>query len=214
MKERGILFSGPMIRALLDGRKTQTRRVVKMKTGDARFVLPRDGRWQVVNGEAMASHDREWLACPYGIPGDRLWVRETFMGPHHIGDGDRGCIGFGVLYRADDKFIPDDFGCACDGPCGGVLIAHPWKPSIFMPRSLSRLTLELTDVRVERVQAISHADCEAEGIERGKNLDNTLSSGTVKSVYAQLWDSINATRGYGWDVNPWVWALTFKMMTP
>lgn len=129
------------------------------------------------------------------------------MGPAHIGDGDQGCIGFGVLYRADNAFVPDRCGCACEGPCSGVRIAHPWKPSIFMPRWASRLTLEITDVRVERLQAIDEDDARREGVKAKGDLTGYV------GAYRELWQSLNAKRGFGWDLNPWVWVVAFNRVT-
>jgi hypothetical protein len=235
VRECPILFSGEMIRPLLDGRKTQTRRVVKIPNY-ATFDHAQASSWDRDAAQWRANHPSmsdETLGhllggrttgayllcnrtdgddgihvarCPHGEIGDRLWVRETFMGPAHIGDGEQGCVGFGVLYRADNSFVEDRFGCGCEGPCSGVRIEHPWKPSIFMPRWASRLTLKITDVRVERVQSISEEDAKAEGITEDypEHECNSFADG-----YRWLWDSLNAKRGYGWDVNPWVWALSF-----
>jgi hypothetical protein len=124
--------------------------------------------------------------CPYGIPGDRLWVRETFA------QGVEGCPG-GISYRADHA---DPKG---DGP------AHPvkWRPSIFMPRAASRILLEITDVRVQRLQEISTRDIWAEGIAASPDVDPV-------HEWRDLWDSLNAARGFGWAANPWVWAITFR----
>jgi hypothetical protein len=190
VRERPILFSGPMVRAILEGRKHQTRRIVRVRKPTDHLVL--------------ASPYATSL-CPYGQPGDRLWVRETW-GP---------CAG-GVVYRASED------GAAC--PDGGK-----WKPSIFMPRWASRITLEVTDVRVERLQDISEEDIAAEGIplkrsqltgglgvpgdwladERG--LDDSFRGDLInaKSAWQLLWDSINADRA-SWASNPWVWVVEFK----
>jgi len=164
-RTRPILFSGPMVRAILSGAKTQTRRVITPQP-DARL------RWGFAGWEDV--HGRP-LPCRYGAPGDLLWMRETWR---------QGPTATGAYYRAtDDDGTP----------------AVRWKPSIFMPRALSRITLKLTDVRVERVQDISEADAAAEGVER--------------STFAALWNAINAKRGYSWERNPWVWALTLQQVT-
>jgi hypothetical protein len=157
-KERGILFSAPMVRAILEGRKTQTRRVVKNQ-------VRRDG-----------------YTCPYGKPGDVLWVRETWCGDRFNGVG----------YRATDAQ------------------SGPWKPSIFMPRWASRITLEITDVQVERVHDINECDIVAEGIPFPT--DRYVSYEELLAAFRDLWDSING-KTYPWASNPWVWALTFKVMT-
>jgi hypothetical protein len=153
MKERPILFSGPMVRAVLSGAKTQTRRVHQPP-------------WA-----APDSLEEALLQCRHGQPGDLLWVRETFA-------ADRTSW----YYRAD-----------------GEIPGLTWTPSIFMPRAASRLTLRLTEVRVERVQDISQADAVAEGTQG-------------KASFALLWDALNAKRGYGWASNPWVWVLSFEVV--
>jgi hypothetical protein len=183
MTERPILFSGPMVRAILEGRKTQTRRPVKPQP------VCGDGIVQGPNGLFFVGQLRDsenaWrdILCPCGVPGDRLWVRETFW------DG-RPDIDNYVLFVAD-----------------GYSFVRDWKkrPSIFMPRWASRITLEITDVRVQRVQETSAADCIAEGL----TADLPMSHADWRDSFAGLWDSINEKRGFGWDANPWVWALTF-----
>ena len=158
VKERPILFNGPMVRAILEGCKTQTRREIKnnplLNAGftDEFILLP---------GNASA------FVCPFGVVGDRLWVKETFE---------------------DDE--------------GG------WRPSIFMPRWASRITLEITDVRVQRLQEITEEDARAEGYH--PKINDSLPDWTAKESFKILWDSLNAKRGLDWDKNPWVWALSFK----
>ena len=204
-------MSAPMVRAILEGRKTQTRRVMN----------PQPKEWAV---NSSGSRPIIWkndkpvdVECPYGQPGDRLWVRETFR-----------------LTTGDD--------CACYEPCqckSGVPVYYAscaddeckWKPSIFMPRWASRITLEIVEVRVQRVQEISHKDAISEGcpdagdisaktwdesgisrrvFEDSQNRRNTIFG--AKAEYSILWDSINSKRGFGWDKNPWVWAITFKRL--
>lgn len=174
MRERPVIFSGPMVRAILAGTKTQTRRVLREQAesyvGDLlgqRFIYP------VVRGTAEPVPIR----CPYGQPGDRLWVRETWSREDVRG----------IMYRATDK-NPSTLN---------------WKPSIHMHRADSRLTLELTEVRVQRLLQISEEDAEAEGVE-------PVGWEGHAGCFAALWDSINAKRGHSWASNPWVWALTFR----
>ena len=206
MKERPIIFQDWGVRAILDGRKTQTRRVIKLFHPHEQYdIFQRsDGRWKWEIPEPP--HALHWLSgelrCPCGIPGDLLWVRETFR---------RSTIDTCWRYRAD---------------CPPHEDGHwQWKPSIHMPRWASRLTLRLADVRVQRVQEITPADCEAEGIEgrtlaspvRGQPYEEyTNGDGFVWALpilaFASLWDSINAKRGYGWELNPWVWALSFEVL--
>lgn len=182
MTERPILMSGPMINAIFDGRKTQTRRVVKPQP-----------KWKAHNG-VLAFDDRvnRGIHCPYGQPGDRLWVRETWA--QHPDEA-------GIIWRATDPGWDDnDYGIK-------------WKPSIFMPRWASRITLEVTSVRVERVQDITPRDVVAEGIyhEPGEWGPDEAYDHLIKG-FAHLWDQINAKRGYSWDANPWVWVIGFKVL--
>lgn len=189
MKEHPVLFSGPMVRAILEGRKTQTRRVIKPEpTHFNYFKVPANGgdlrQWPITpHGDN--------IDCPYGSRGDRLWVKETwrvFGGreyeyqQHHPS----------VQYRANEFA---DFE------------QKVWRPSIFMPRWASRIILEITDVRCERLQDISEEDAIAEGCEPIGN-ENNLDR--YRSGYMHLWNSINASRGFGWDTNPFVWCLTFR----
>ena len=195
-RERPILFSGEMVRAILDGRKTQTRRVVARSTG--MITLEDVGVWPVRLGSDGENH---MILCPYGNPGDRLWVRERIDLSEK-----RGEMLDTAVYAADGTVTPLD--------------TWPWKrdflPSIHCPRGLSRIDLEITDVRVERVQYISAEDAEAEGCvcdcdkKWMKPEDQDKPCPVSTSVFSTLWDSINAKRGYGWDVNPWVWVVKFK----
>jgi hypothetical protein len=184
--ERPILFSGPMVRAILSGSKTQTRRVVKPPRG-AEFEI--EFGWPVV--ECFDLEMRP-IPCPYGTEGTRLWVKETFADTEQAGDHPADAY---YVYRADD---PDWE--TCEG--------WRWRPSIFMPRRASRITLEVTDVRVERLQAISEADAMAEGCTH--HHDPGGDGQNVIEQYAYLWDAINAKRGHSWAMNPWVWAITFR----
>ena len=187
MKERPILFSSGMVRAILDGRKTQTRRVVKQKP-----YFPTDP------GIGYAV-ERERIKCPYGIPGDRLWVRETWAhifecGHYNHLHGDK----LRYIYRVDNGCIPDK-----------------WRPSIFMPRKASRITLEITAIRVERLQDISEKDSIAEGSQIPcAQLPKSCQQGTFteRTQFSRIWDSINAKK-YLWASNPWVWVIGFKKET-
>lgn len=198
MKERPILFSGPMVRALLDGSKTQTRRMVNPQTAILTDELARG-----LGVQPPTKQNQPVIPCKYGAVGDRLWVKETFS-PYCSGLGRIGC----TYYRADIVDGEEPYGM-------------PWKPSIFMPRIESRITLEITEVRVERLQAIRAQDAIAEGIERfKKNLSpmstvttfrDYLTGSTDRAAiqsYQSLWESIN---GIGsWDANPWVWVIEFR----
>ena len=214
MKSRPILFSAPMVRALLAGTKTQTRRVIKdqpsggvqgcYRRPDGLFIwtsLPRPN-----NGTGDGVGISPTFACPHGAPGSQLWVRESFI--HEPADYvweasvSIPCRPASTVYRAD-----------CKGDSRGA----GWTSPMFMPRSLSRITLELTDVRVERLQDISEADAQAEGVTpkwepgcSGRLVEafRGFSFRPAASAYADLWESINGAGS--WDANPYVWALSFK----
>ena len=186
MTEHPILFSGPMVRAILEGRKSQTRRLVKMPRGIVSLYRPFPDdptNVQGVDEDGLIGWYAVPSACPYGVPGDRLWVRETWR------QGNTG-----VLYRAND---------VCPSQ-------QHWRPSIFLKRADSRLVLEVTAVRVERLQEISCADAIAEGIAPAAN-SQTIDCDTPdpRHAYRELWDSLNAKRA-PWASNPWVWVIEFK----
>ena len=231
MKERPILFSGAMVRALLDGSKTQTRRAVKLQVQhDDSWV----GGWKIVHKrvtQALLTFNQlggkplgsDAAICPYGQPGDRLWVRETFgyVSPDEFERPHAEC---NIEYRAD---LP--LGCT-DRPgswpvdeCAGDPARPRWRPSIHMPRAASRILLEIVSVRVERLQGIGEADCWAEGIEAvDRALDDLAIIHLAKRMgrsfedaaptYAALWESINGAGS--WDANPWVWVVEFKRVMP
>jgi hypothetical protein len=224
-KERPILFTGPMVRAVRAGIKTQTRRVFKMPPGMRWYGGPGElggeatGDVCEIDGNGWWSVDE--LSCPHGDVGDRLWVRESFVTGHRAEGGELlHCDEHGnpipetVWYRADDE---DFFWLDEDGGFEGRV---PWKPSIHMPRHLCRLVLEITDIRVERIQSISHEDILAEGItgELAERSIESPPSSPGREAYSReawrlLWDSINGERDdgrYRWDLNPWAWAITFR----
>lgn len=251
MKERPILFNGAMVRAILAGQKTQTRRVIKEPNNGVTTLMD--------NGQPLAlDHDDQWVQrpCPYGQPGDRLWVRETWR----IGAWDENKGAFAIDYcdgpsrkwltiphdDHGDKFQDLWIDC-CDElhrksihPCNGDYSWEPGssplrrRPSIHMPRWASRITLEITDVRVEQVQDISEDDAQAEGFSKlskdggqvykyglpdSDGLPGNDNSGwhwqdwdiDARIAFKRLWDSINAKRGFGWEKNPWVWVLRFHV---
>lgn len=212
-KDRPILFSGPMVRALLDGRKTMTRRVLKPQPSTrTRFVGIYAPHLTAVFEPERPGAD-EAIRIPYSLR-DRLWVRES------ITRFDKGTCDQHVWYRAgrndpsysDTRFLGSTEGewTLPDGPGGGA----PYNvPSIHMPRWASRLTLIVTDVRVERVQEISEEDARAEGcfIDRTSMRLGGDEWSSARDWFADLWDSLNASRGLGWDANPWVAALTFTV---
>ncbi len=215
--ERPILFNTEMVRAILEGRKTQTRRVVKPQPPEdidklfgPEIYKPAitDQYGELREGEPIfGAHDGwgEWgIKCPYQ-PGDTLWVRENLRcGMWNDGEG--------IYYEADGEW------------CWDLTRPYKWAwgktflPARFMPKGVSRLFLAVKDVRVERLQEITEEDARAEGIFKGqiyyhgephKIKGTPKAYNTAKEAFAGIWDSINAKRGYSWDANPWVWVVEF-----
>lgn len=212
-RERPILMSAPMVRALLSGAKTQTRRVVKPQPlGGAptllEHLLPHQ-RW--ATDEAEEEH--VWK-CPYGEPGDRLWVRETWSPDPPIDSSWASTEWNGCGRRIDG--VPERFqhprfcNYSADWLHGPIV----WRPSIHMPRWASRLTLEITGVRVERLQEISEGDAYDEGTAEwcAETQRNGNKWPNIVRAYQGLWESING-RG-SWDANPWVWVLELSFAIP
>lgn len=201
MNEHSILFSGPMVRAIMDGRKTQTRRIIK----------PQPVKSCNVDGETAC----ELVAkgSPYGRPGDRLWVRETWAS-----FGSSRSITPPVPLSCQIRYDADNTCQWRDVPDGARGVHHDAsfrkRPSIYMPRWASRLTLEITAVRLERLQDITEADARAEGIiaqAYGYGVEGLhMSLQTAREAFGCLWDGINAERGYPWADNPWVWVVEFQ----
>lgn len=238
--ERPILFSAPMVKALLAGTKTQTRRIVKPQPVDL-DDLDDDavGQTFVHRGELRTPllYGSAWVPCPYGRTGEQLWVKETFapctarIRAGHFHYRADGAVGHRVSTNGGDSWWTQTghtLGLSAKD-LQGVWVAPPkrWKPSIFMTRAASRITLEVTAVRVERLQAITATDAIAEGIERGPepsagmkvsagwkdySRPNLESVGGPVSSYRSLWDSINGAGS--WAANPWVWVVEFKRVTP
>lgn len=207
MKELPILMKGPMVRAILEGRKTQTRRIVKLPVKD-----PLTG-CEIAGCEINSLLRQGEEICEYGVPGDRLWVRETFA----LCEAD----GPKWFYRADsddDGTIPYLVSGA-GGFGGGVgsMKVDRWKSSIFMPRWASRITLEIEAVRVERLIEISNDDAIAEGVVYRDSCwfatddPKALPWMTALGAYRELWESINGPGS--WDANPWVWVIQFPRFT-
>ncbi|NMY22853.1 hypothetical protein [Pseudomonas sp. WS 5410] len=212
IKERPILFSAPMVRAILEGRKTVTRRAVRVGFN------PED-----LEGSLSASECRKLYRelpqyfgpsyfCPYGQPGDRLWVRETWYCDHFE-------VMRGPYLKPDDL----DFGeaiedgtlvYAADGLTPYEQEQPTWKPSIHMPRWASRILLEITKVRVERLQDISRADIRAEGLQCPPELASDDVSPNYRDWYPAAWKELWDSTGGNWDANPWVWVVEFSRVTP
>ncbi len=228
MKERPILFSGPMVRAILERRKTMTRRVMDIDhkhfvecqgfriveenifqtAGNLRnHGVMASGLYAEMLGDAYYDLKVELIRCPFGQPGDRLWVRETWgdiTADHPLcKDGRKPTSGDRIVYRANPA---DDYQWGIDKSGQGDFC---WRPSIHMPRWASRILLEITAVRVERVQDISSRDAWNEGAICSCTSPVPWCAGNIETFHA-FWDSINAKRGYGWDANPWVWVIEFK----
>jgi hypothetical protein len=196
MKERPILMSAPMVRAILAGMKTQTRRALRGFYPPNRPEYDSEtGRLELFNGDEVVCGIR----CPYGRPGDRLWVRESWS---HDADSTEQC-------RAS---IEDAMGGGDFGPYYRATEVAPdtlrWMPSIHMPRWASRITLEITGVRVERLHDISEADAQAEGAEHIHRFDGLKWHTGHASGFEALWEQINGPGS--WDANPWVWVIEFK----
>lgn len=223
MKERPILFSGPMVRAILDGKKTQTRRPVKPQpvsheeaepndlvflTGELCKVKASKGWGERASGRLNAHP----YSCPYGIPGDRLWLRETWKWAE---------ISSCIDYKAGGYM--DAFELYSERPeierlfwewrkRVGKAKDMPWRPSIHMPRWASRITLEVTGVRVERAQDITGGDGWAEGFRGDVDAGAMFGSGQRLERFWQSWDAIYSKNGLSWDQNPWVWVIEFRRL--
>lgn len=208
MKERGIIFNAESVRAILAGTKTQSRRVIKPQPPDEwmEWLIRNNGgsNHYYRDGEPTmhlnTSRDiTERGECPYGKPGDRLYCKETWL-VNAFGE---------TLYKADWARGGHMEGYECGG--------YGWKSPIFMPRWASRITLEVTEVRVERLQSISADDARAEGCNgltpwmAPELCDHDLDA---RCHFEATWDSINARRGFSWESNPYVWAITLKRVQP
>ena len=218
-----------MVKAILENRKSMTRRVITtlpIEPDTASINLDGAGNWvawaphPVTDEQSKRCYPNSaGFPCPYGKPGDTLWVKERCA----IGfndDGDLVCDYFADGKRRWFDVTPEN------EKYSWCYISDDKRPSIFMPRWASRLSLRITDIRAERLQDISEADAKAEGLTSWSNekqpgvthygvaiVDEVWSTDPIL-VFSHLWDSINAKRGYGWDANPWVWALSFERVTP
>ncbi|ENB7446324.1 hypothetical protein FPV33_10395 [Klebsiella aerogenes] len=217
MIERGMIFNGEMVRAILDGRKTQTRRIMKIQPEHSGLGLRRvtdskngsdDGKYFWSSSDACGLKARsKSFTCPFGVVGDRIWVRETFQGPlfdyeqmeSYLDDSSKFEKPEFCQYAADGKPAPEYYD-ADDN------LRHGWRPSIHMPRWASRILLEITDVRVERLASVSDEDAGKEGYPAdpspfGGPMDKWL-------WFRQLWDGIYPEQSF--KHNPWVWVIEFK----
>lgn len=228
MKERPILFSAPMVRAILAGSKSQTRRIVKpqpLPYGPRNVPYP-DFAFHRCAGVATISNKPGgpdgWAQefCPYGQTGDRLWVKETYCFGHgYDGLRPREVVKspHAIIRYAADHALRTVDGRQVNSP--DAILSGQTRPSIHMPRWCSRITLEITDVRVQRLQEISEEDAKAEGVKasdaaivmRDSKWHHELSN-TARGAYAVLWESLNGAGS--WDANPWVWCIGFKGVAP
>ncbi|ELT6814189.1 hypothetical protein R9C70_000593 [Klebsiella pneumoniae] len=237
MTERGMIFNAEMVRAILDGRKTQTRRIMKPQPEPC----PRGGHWWPSNVFKTMLHVEEEMqngkggwgglvgdACPFGDVGDRIWVREAYRFPASLDDISPTGVGeMAVATGYRKPWAPTFYeftGTFSDGWKGfetppKVSDAGKLRPSIHMPRWASRILLEITDVRVERLNAISEEDAEEEGIDMEALYDsqdcydciadhNMTGRPTVTGAFKYLWESIYGDES--WKANPWVWVITFR----
>ncbi|MEI7341242.1 hypothetical protein WCT87_07115 [Pectobacterium brasiliense] len=236
MKERPIIFNAEMVRAILSGQKTQTRRALRIQPKECNHThWPEhpnsewkndDKGWSCAvcgNGVSLTKRDVKGITCPFGKVGDRLWVRETWQVIHdytdEYGNVDERRFARSIPKQRGNYWHPvyaERFGSENRDDRG-----FPWRPAIHMPRWASRITLEITDVRVERLSDISEEDCWAEGIDeidgRFENveiIDMAIKLGCciedAKPMFALLWQSIYGAES--WDANPWVWVIEFKRM--
>lgn len=216
-KERPILFSAPMVRAILEGRKTVTRRAVKpqpevrmvdMIGPMLTFKNKRGGHWLYPNAKAQIIAD-----CPYGNPGDRLWVRETWYCDHF--EVQKGpYLQPADMHDLDQSREDGELVYAADGLAPYEQEQPTWKPSIHMPRWASRILLEITGVHVERLQDISRADIRAEGLQCPPELASDDISPNYRDWYPAAWRELWESTGGDWEANPWVWVVEFKRVTP
>ena len=199
-----ILFSTPMVQAILDGRKTQTRRVIKIDDAPENWNIS-------IAGTSIVRTEPYDVKLPRYAAGDILWVRETFFCEPCTED----CAG-----RNDENECPfNRVGNKCYGYktqyAGGRCDGVKWRPSIHMPREAARIFLRVKTVRVERLQDITPKDAWDEGCRIGNSFPweehiPELQQQCRDILFIQLWDSLNAKRGYGWDANPWVWVIEFE----
>lgn len=199
MTERGMIFNSEMVRAILDGRKTQTRRIMAPQPADdiERGIFPNP---EVIGWKSSRRHKHGSTTahfCPYGKPGDRIWVREAFRVHSRATDVAT------LVYKASERNSwTEQTHRVPVAVCNKPATPEKWTPSLHMPRWASRILLEITDVRVERLRSMSQDDARAEGV--------IAASGPMEAglAFRELWDSIYGEEG--WKSNPWVWVIEFK----
>jgi hypothetical protein len=209
MKEHPILFSAPMVRAILEGRKTMTRRVIKLEDLTRhpdydKWYGDRVWSWRVLPYKSWTdrTHESFLSLCPYGQPGDRLYIRESARVINVRG----GSREIDIEYQADKLFATVPYPARLTPAPKGKLLANGTY------REASRIRVEITAVRVERLQDISEEDAECEGIQFMRDIPDADETLAARQLFEILWDSINAKRGYGWNANPWVWVIEFRLI--
>lgn len=223
MKETGLMFKAPLVRAILSGQKTQTRRILNPQPaenhphdGGTKWVLERGRHTPVGSVGHLSLQDKMGRDCPMGQTGDRIYVRETWQGPlmsskeweeHYFSDTDDLPVHFRTpahCQYAADGGPPPEFMTMDDE------IVSRWKPSIHMPKWAARIWLEITGVRVQRLQSITEADCIAEGTTGGHGaIPGYAYNATPLEHFRHIWKST----GGDWDSNPWVWTIDFKTIS-
>lgn len=198
MKERPIAFNDEMVRAILGGYKTQTRRVIKSQPDDMTCQV-----MHFTDGYRFTT-ETKYFKCPYGVLGDKLWVRETFRYYNRYSE----CACYDYCCCPSDKTIL--YRAASDHEA-------KWKPPMHMPRNASRIDLLIKNIRVERIKDISEKDAKAEGVvpsayESVDKYGKYYSELSHVLSFARLWNSIYAKRGHGWNSNPWVWVVEFEII--
>jgi len=228
VKLHPILFNDEMVRAILEGRKTQTRRPIKPQPAECRWIdriLTMKWKSTIFNPHRVKPRNEILVGCPYGQPGDRLWVRETFgvISPESVGDEQW----YQIRQKRSFRIHPESN--RVDGIAGAIYRAdgefefapgyEKWHPSIHMPRWASRIDLEIASIRVQRVQDISQRDALYEGCPGGRSelnrrtvemLSDSGTGAAMRVWFRQQWNAIYADRGLSWDINPWVWVLVFE----
>ncbi|WP_333620411.1 hypothetical protein [Pantoea septica] len=215
MRERPILLNGDMVRAVLNGSKTQTRRIIDWRRTRPTEIAERDDGSKWPWSEDCENGGDYWHDCPFGEVGDRLWVRETFRVHSRATDVAT------LVYKASERQSwTEQTHRVPVSVCNKPAVIEKWTPSIHMPRWASRITLEITGVRVERLQDISQADAVAEGIKSGRCGNETSWRDAfyvpgdnqpyfnAETAYGDLWSSIYGEES--WQANPWVWVIEFK----
>jgi hypothetical protein len=216
MKSKPIIMTGDSVSKILSGVKTQTRRVVKLKHNGLSYPFLDGDDWYFWEGQGWQRDHilRGPVKCPYGKVGDNLWVKEGWAAEKEFDHLKPSLITFPynkdedpVWYKADKETV---------GFYGAEKMGK-WRSPLFMPKRVSRLTLEMTDIGIERLQDISEEDAKAEGCAAygpglcTENPDDYTGCYSAKTNFKDLWDEINAKRGYSWNSNPWVWRVEFKV---